>query len=115
MCCVLCTPCETGFPLSRYYDKFIRWQFSTLKKSDKIAFGKRPTVYSVLDGQACMDHDRSSGEGVGIQTYTLIKLRVPADAPHFAEGGALSAVAGKVHVYTEGTDMFTLEMKSCLY
>ena len=56
---------------------------------------QRPTIYSVLDGQACMDHDRSDGEGVGIQTYTLIKLRVPADAPHFAEGGALSPVAGR--------------------
>jgi leucyl-tRNA synthetase len=57
-----------------YYDSFIRWQFSKLKESKKIAFGKRPTVYSRLDGQACMDHDRSSGEGKGHQEYTLIKL-----------------------------------------
>ena len=29
-----------------------------LQKADKIAFGKRPTIYSPLDEQACMDHDR---------------------------------------------------------
>ena len=33
-------------------------------------------MYSVLDGQVCADHDRASGEGVGPQEYTLIKLRV---------------------------------------
>ena len=59
-----------------FYDSFIRWQFNTLRARRKIDFGKRPTIYSVLDGQACADHDRSSGEGVGPQEYTLIKLRV---------------------------------------
>lgn len=39
-------------------------------------FGKRANVYSVLDGQVCADHDRASGEGVGPQEYTLIKLKV---------------------------------------
>ena len=62
-----------------YYDSFIRWQFGKLKESGKIAFGKRPTVYSRLDGQACMDHDRSSGEGKGHQEYTLIKMILHAD------------------------------------
>ena len=38
-----------------------------LQKGDKIGFGKRPTIYSELDGQACMDHDRAEGEGVGPQ------------------------------------------------
>lgn len=33
-------------------------------------------MYCVLDGQVCADHDRASGEGVGPQEYTLIKLRV---------------------------------------
>jgi leucyl-tRNA synthetase len=59
-----------------YYDKFIRWQFRKLKATDKIAFGKRPTIFSELDGQACMDHDRAEGEGVGPQEYTAIKLKV---------------------------------------
>ena len=58
-----------------YYDAFIRWQFNRLREGNKIKFGKRPAVFSVLDGQVCADHDRSSGEGVGPQEYTLIKLR----------------------------------------
>lgn len=37
---------------------------------------KRYAVYSPKDGQPCADHDRASGEGVGPQDYTLIKLKV---------------------------------------
>jgi len=59
-----------------YYDQFIRWQFNTLRSKGKILFGKRNNVYSILDGQVCADHDRSEGEGVGPQEYTIIKLRV---------------------------------------
>lgn len=59
-----------------YYDAFVRWQFNILKAKKKIAFGKRYTVFSPKDNQPCMDHDRSSGEGVGPQEYTLVKLKV---------------------------------------
>lgn len=59
-----------------YYDSFIRWQFINLKNKDKVKFGKRYTIYSELDKQPCADHDRSKGEGVGHQEYTLIKLRL---------------------------------------
>lgn len=59
-----------------YYDSFVRWQFIRLKERGKIKFGKRYTIFSPKDGQPCMDHDRSSGEGVGPQEYTLIKMRV---------------------------------------
>ena len=59
-----------------YYDAFIRWQFETLKAQDRIKFGKRNSVYSIVDGQVCADHDRSEGEGVGPQEYVLIKLEV---------------------------------------
>jgi leucyl-tRNA synthetase len=74
-----------------YYDAFVRWQVNRLKELGKIKFGKRYTVYSPKDGQACMDHDRASGEGVGVQEYTAIKLGVKewADA-------AKSKVEGKV-------------------
>lgn len=37
---------------------------------------KRYAVFSPLDRQPCADHDRASGEGVGPQEYTLIKLKV---------------------------------------
>lgn len=62
--------------MNPYYDSFIRWQFNILKNKDKVRFGKRYTIYSELDQQPCADHDRSKGEGVGPQEYTLIKLRV---------------------------------------
>lgn len=59
-----------------YYDSFVRWQFLRLRERGKVEFGKRYTVFSPRDGQPCMDHDRSSGEGVGPQEYTLIKMRL---------------------------------------
>ncbi|KAG9534447.1 leucyl-tRNA synthetase, partial [Aureobasidium melanogenum] len=55
---------------------FVRWQMNRLKELGKIKFGKRYTVYSPKDKQACMDHDRSSGEGVGVQEYTALKMKV---------------------------------------
>ena len=45
-----------------YYDIFVQWQMNRLKDLGKIKFGKRYTIYSPKDGQACLDHDRSSGE-----------------------------------------------------
>ncbi|KAK3823986.1 MAG: leucyl-tRNA synthetase [Linnemannia elongata] len=64
-----------------FYDAFIRWQFNKLKALDKVKFGERYTIYSPKDGQPCMDHDRQSGEGVGPQDYTCIKLKVLEFSP----------------------------------
>lgn len=47
-----------------YYDSFIQYQFRRLKKSNLISFGKRYTIYDPTTNQACLDHDRSIGEGV---------------------------------------------------
>lgn len=74
-----------------YYDAFVRWQVNRLKEMGKIRFGKRYTVYSPKDGQACMDHDRQSGEGVGVQEYTALKLCVK----EWAEP-AKSKIEGKI-------------------
>lgn len=62
--------------INPYYDSFVRWQFGKLKAADKIGFGKRPTIFSATDGQACMDHDRAEGEGVTHQEYTAIKIEL---------------------------------------
>eukprot|EP00878_Enallax_costatus_P006705 GHUV01007030.1.p1 GENE.GHUV01007030.1~~GHUV01007030.1.p1 ORF type:complete len:1031 (+),score=336.93 GHUV01007030.1:253-3345(+) len=62
--------------MNPFYDSFVRWQFWTLYRQGKIVKDKRYAVYSPLDGQPCADHDRASGEGVGPQEYTLIKMRV---------------------------------------
>lgn len=55
---------------------FIRWQFNTLKTNGHLGYGKRPCVFSKVSNNPCMDHDRSSGEGVGYQEHTLIKMKV---------------------------------------
>lgn len=59
-----------------FFDSFVRWQFLKLKELGKVLYGKRYTVFSPKDNQPCMDHDRSSGEGVAPQEYTLIKIKV---------------------------------------
>jgi leucyl-tRNA synthetase len=76
-----------------YYDSFVRWQFWKLKELGKVIKDKRHAVYSPLDGQPCADHDRASGEGVGPQEYTLIKMRV-LEFP-----GKLEALASKENVF----------------
>lgn len=73
-----------------FFDQFVRWQFLTLKARNKIMYGKRYTVYSPFDQQPCMDHDRSFGEGVGPQEYTLIKIKLKEPFPN-----VFSALKGK--------------------
>ena len=51
-------------------------------------------VYSPLDGQPCADHDRSTGEGIGPQEYTLIKLKVLEPFPE-----KLKSLEGKKKVF----------------
>ncbi|KOS22606.1 Leucine--tRNA ligase [Escovopsis weberi] len=81
-----------------YYDAFIRWQMNRLRELNKIKFGKRYTVYSVKDGQPCMDHDRAEGEAVNPQEYTALKLKVLEWAPKAAE-----ALSGKL---PEGANVY---------
>ena len=71
-----------------YYDQFVRWQYHHLKQNNKIKFGKRYTIFSESERQPCADHDRSSGEGVGPQEYTGIKIRLlefPESLAQFSE------------------------------
>ncbi|ODQ82527.1 hypothetical protein BABINDRAFT_169801 [Babjeviella inositovora NRRL Y-12698] len=71
-----------------YYDSFVKWEITRLRECGKIKFGERYTIYSEKDGQACMDHDRSSGEGVTPQEYTGIKIKVTEFAPAAQEAFA---------------------------
>ena len=64
-----------------YYDSFVRWQINKLREMEFIKYGKRHTIYSPKDGQPCMDHDRQSGEAVGPQEYTALKMEVKEWAP----------------------------------
>lgn len=81
-----------------YYDAFVRWQMNRLRELKKIKFGLRYTIYSEKDGQPCMDHDRSEGEGVGPQEYTAIKLRVKQWSPQAADALS-SSVPASVNAY----------------
>lgn len=73
-----------------FFDSFVKWQFQHLKARNKIKYGKRYSIFSPKDGQPCMDHDRSSGEGVGPQEYTLIKMKLQEPYPK-----KLMAASGK--------------------
>lgn len=68
-----------------YYDAFVRWQMNRLHELGKIMYGSRYTIYSPKDGQPCMDHDRTEGEGVGPQEYSAIKLQVKEWSPKMEE------------------------------
>ncbi|KAJ6149098.1 hypothetical protein N7471_000297 [Penicillium samsonianum] len=74
-----------------YYDAFVRWQMNRLHELGKIMYGNRYTLYSPKDGQPCMDHDRTEGEGIGPQEYSALKLQVKEWSPEMAE-----LVKGKV-------------------
>ncbi|VDM17183.1 unnamed protein product [Hydatigera taeniaeformis] len=45
-----------------YYDSMVRWQFLHLRRRNKVAYGKRYTIFSPKDNQPCMDHERIAGE-----------------------------------------------------
>jgi len=63
----------------KYYDKFIEWHMLKLKEHNFVEFGKRNAIYSISEDQPCADHDRSCGEGLGPQEYTLIKMQLLND------------------------------------
>lgn len=46
-----------------------------------LGYCHRHTIFSPLEGQPSMDHDRASGEGVGPQEYTLIKMKAVEPFP----------------------------------
>lgn len=81
-------------PANPYYDTFVRWQMNKLHQQGRIKFGERYTIYSPKDGQPCMDHDRQSGEAVGPQEYTAVKMEVLEWGPDVS-GDVKQAVGGK--------------------
>ena len=59
------------------------------------------------DGQPCADHDRASGEGVGPQEYTLIKLRA-LELP-----GKLAALEGAGPVFLMAATLRPVRLFCC--
>ena len=62
--------------LNPHYNKFIEWQFRTLKAQDRVKKGKKPVVWCTKCNQAIGDHARVEGEGETPQEYTIIKLKM---------------------------------------
>ena len=83
--------------MNQYYDRFIRWQLNTLRAKGLVVKDKRYAIFSPMDGQPCADHDRASGEGVGPQEYTLIKMYA-LELP-----GPLAVFEGKQVVFLAAT------------
>ena len=73
----------------KFYDQFIQWHMKKLKAKDYVKFGKRNAIFSMCDDQPCADHDRSEGEGLGPQEYTLIKMQI-------IEGGKIPEKVGEL-------------------
>ncbi|RUS81966.1 hypothetical protein EGW08_010281, partial [Elysia chlorotica] len=64
-----------------FFDSFVQWTFLRLKERNRIKFGRRYTIFSPKEGQPCMDHDRSSGEEVGLREFTVAKLKLRSPYP----------------------------------
>lgn len=59
--------------LNPRYDKFIKWQFNTLKKKGLVVKGKHPVVWCPKENAPVGDHARSEGEGETPQEFLLFK------------------------------------------
>ncbi len=55
------------------YQKFIEWQYVSLRERGYVSRGTHPVVWCPKDKSPTGDHDRQVGEGVTPEEYTLIK------------------------------------------
>jgi len=61
--------------LNPHYDKFVRWQFRTLKAGNYVRQGTHPVVWCPRENQPVGDHARAEGEGETPQEYVLLKFK----------------------------------------
>ncbi len=61
--------------LSPYYNKFIEWQFRTLKAKDYVVLGEHPVTWCPKCNSPVGDHARIKGEGETPQELTLLKFK----------------------------------------
>ena len=59
-----------------FYDSFIKWQFNKLQEKGYLKFGTRNSIYSLNLQIQCQDHDRSVGEGVQIEIFSIIEYQI---------------------------------------
>lgn len=58
------------------YNRFIEWQYNTLRKNNFVTQGTHPVVWCPHDQSPTGDHDRLQGEGESPIEYTIIKYRL---------------------------------------
>lgn len=61
--------------LNPRYDKFIKWQFNTLKKKGLVGQGAHPVVWCPKENTPVGDHARSEGEGETPQEMVVLKFK----------------------------------------
>jgi leucyl-tRNA synthetase len=57
------------------YNKFIEWQYNTLKGKGLVTRGTHPVIYCTKCHSPTGDHDRLEGEGESPEEFTLIKFK----------------------------------------
>ena len=62
--------------LNPYYDKFIRWQFRTLKEKGLVMQGSHPVVWDPVEKTPIGDHDRAEGEGETPKDFIWAKFQL---------------------------------------
>jgi leucyl-tRNA synthetase len=58
------------------YNRFVEWQYNTLKAMGYVVQGTHPVVWCPKDQSPTQDHDRLEGEGVAPEEYTAVKFEV---------------------------------------
>ena len=84
----------TTTTLNPYYSKFIEWQFKKLKEKGLVSKGEFPVVWCEHCKSTVGDHDRSEGEGVRPQEFTILKFK--------------TVLAERYTKLTEGKEVFLL-------
>jgi len=56
------------------YNRFVEWQYNTLKAMGYVVQGTHPVVWCPKDQSPTQDHDRLEGEGVAPEEYTAVKF-----------------------------------------
>jgi leucyl-tRNA synthetase len=62
--------------INPFYDSFIKWQFNKLQEKGYLKFGTRNSIYSQNLEIQCQDHDRSLGEGVQIESFSIVEYQI---------------------------------------
>lgn len=68
--------------LNPFYDSFVSYQFEKLHQAGLLKYGTRNSIYSSNLNIQCQDHDRSVGEGVGIEEYHIKLLKSNTNPNH---------------------------------